>query len=83
MFPNCFMEDFFLEIHGYVYEIQDEIQEYRYFNECSCSYYGLGFIAREYNGMSKSIVCTPCAFHFEEMQSVFCLYLQNGLELFI
>ena len=25
---------------------------------------------------------TPCAFHFVEMQSVFCLYLQNGLEFF-
>ena len=24
----------------------------------------------------------PCAFHFVEMQSVFCLYLQNGLEFF-
>ena len=23
-----------------------------------------------------------CAFHFVEMQSVFCLYLQNGLEFF-
>ena len=24
----------------------------------------------------------PCALHFVEMQSVFCLYLQNGLEFF-
>ena len=36
------MEDFFLEIHGYVYEIQGENQECRYSNECNCSYYGLG-----------------------------------------
>ena len=42
MFLNCFMEDFFLEIHGYVYEIQGENQECRYSNECNCSYYGLG-----------------------------------------
>ena len=42
MFPNCFMEDFVLEIHGYVYKIQGENQEYRYSNECNCSYYGLG-----------------------------------------
>ena len=42
MFPNCFMEDFFLEIHGYVYEIQGENEECRHSNEFSCSYHGLG-----------------------------------------
>ena len=58
MFLNCFMEDF-LQIHGYVYEIQGENQECRYSNECNCSYYILVFIARKYNGMSKTVACTP------------------------
>ena len=29
MFPICFMEDFFFEIHGYVYDIQGENKECR------------------------------------------------------
>ena len=30
----------------------------------------------------EDLKTTPSAFHFVEMQSVFCLYLQNGLEFF-
>ena len=41
----CFIEDFFLEIHGYVYEIHGENEECRCSNECNGSYYGLVFIA--------------------------------------
>ena len=59
MFPNYFMEYFFLEIYGYVYEIQGENKECRYSNECNCSYHGLVFIAWKYNEMNKSIVYTP------------------------
>ena len=54
MFLSCFMEDFYLEIHGYVYDIHSENKEYRYSNECNCSYYGLVFIPWKYNAMSKS-----------------------------
>ena len=35
MFLNCFMEDFFLEILGYVYEIHGENKECTYSNECN------------------------------------------------
>ena len=59
MFPNYFMEYFFLEIYGYVYEIQGENKECRYSNKCNCSYHGLVFIAWKYNEMNKSIVYTP------------------------
>ena len=54
MFLSCFIEDFFLEIHGYVYEIHGENKECRYSNECNCSYYGLVFIAWKYNAMNTS-----------------------------
>ena len=47
MFLNCFIEDFFHEIHG-------ENKECRYSNECNCSYYGLVFIAWKYNATKKS-----------------------------
>ena len=47
------MEDLFLEIHGYVYEIHGVNKEYRYSNECNCSYYELVFIPWKYNAMSK------------------------------
>ena len=50
----CFIEDFFLEIHGYVYEIHGENEECRCSNECNGSYYGLVFIAWQYNAMNKS-----------------------------
>ena len=54
MFLNCFMEDFFLEIHGYVYDIHGENIECTYSNECNWFYYRLVFIAWKYNGMNKS-----------------------------
>ena len=54
MCPNSFMEDFFREIHGYVYEIQGENKESGYSNECNYRCYGLVVIAWKYNGMSKS-----------------------------
>ena len=54
MFLSCFIEEFFLEIHGDVYEIHDENKECRYFNECTFSYYGLIFVAWKYNAMNKS-----------------------------
>ena len=50
----CFIEDFFLEIHGYVYEIHGENEECRCSNECNGSDYGLVFIAWQYNAMNKS-----------------------------
>ena len=51
---SSFIEDFFLEIHGYVYEIHSENKEWRYSNECNYSYYGLVFITWNYNAMNKS-----------------------------
>ena len=54
MLLSCFIKYFFLEIHGYVYEIHGENKECRYPNECNCSYYGLVFIAWKYNAVNKS-----------------------------